>query len=88
MAKANKKDVIEEVKVEEAIVLDEVIEPLEVTIDTTVETKKPQKLVRVRVKEKFKCFIGEWYYFEKNKIYSVPEHVKDHLLKRGKLLPM
>lgn len=59
----------------------------EVTIDTT-EIAKPSKLVRVKPKEKFKCFIGEWYYFEKNRVYSVPEHVKEILMTRDKLLPM
>lgn len=77
---------------EPTIVVDEDIEvEVEITPDVTIEKSeiiKPSKLVRIRVKEKFKCFIGEWYYFEKNKIYSVPEHVKNTLMKRDKLLPM
>lgn len=94
MAKITKKEkevVKEEVKVEtiEVEALETVI-PVEeegIQIDTT-QVAKQEKLVRIKVKEKFKCFIGEWYYFEKNKIYSVPEHVKNTLMQRGKLLPM
>lgn len=82
MAKATKKE--QEVIVEEALVV-EPIEEVKVEAEPTV---KQEKLVRIRVKEKFKCFIGEWYYFEKDKVYSVPEHVKATLMQRDKLLPM
>lgn len=59
-----------------------------VTIDEEALAPKTTKMVRIRVKEKMKCFIGEWYYFEANKVYSVPEDVKRILMNRDKLLPM
>lgn len=84
-------NMVEEVDANEVnIVVDdiaEVNEEIGVTLDTT-EIQKPVKLVRVKPKERFKCFIGEWYYFEAEKIQSVPEHVKETLMQRGKLLPM
>lgn len=59
-----------------------------VVIDEEALAPKVTKMVRIKLKEKMKCFIGEWYYFEANKVYSVPEDVKRVLMNRDKLLPM
>ena len=57
--------------------------------EEALDVELTSKNVRVRVKERFKCHIGgEWYYFEKNKVYSVPEEVKSILMQADKLLPM
>lgn len=84
MAKITKKKEEQEIVVGEAV---EVVPVEEVSVEVEPVAKQ-EKLVRIRVKEKFKCYIGEGYYFEKGKIYSVPEHVKRTLMQRDKLLPM
>lgn len=69
--------------------LDNTIDIGGITMDTSALEPKSSKMVRIRVKDKFKCHIGgEWYYFEKNKIYSVPEEVKNILMQGDRLLPM
>lgn len=91
---------LEEVEAKEAETDEETIDVMQtsedttigvdsITMDTTALEPKASKMVRIRVKEKFKCHIGgEWYYFEKNKVYSVPEEVKNILMQGDKLLPM
>lgn len=72
-------------KVDEIIM--EKVEEVKVNKAPTKD-KNGEKLVRIRVAKRFKCYIGEWYYFETNKTYNVPENVKNVLMQRGILLPM
>ena len=91
MAKAVKK-----VNEEEILIVDEIIQTEiqpkkkeEVKIEVATETKKPIKMVKVKMKDRHKCCIGgEWYYLEEGKQYNVPENVKEVLMKANKLLPL
>ena len=88
MAKAVKK-VQEEVEI---LIEEEVkVEPTkeEVKIEQVKSTKRPEKMVKVKMKDRHKCCIGdEWYYLEQGKQYNVPENVKEVLMKADKLLPL
>lgn len=88
MAKAVKK-VQEEVEI---LIEEEVkVEPTkeEVKIEEVKSTKRPEKMVKVKMKDRHKCCIGgEWYYLEQGKQYNVPENVKEVLMKADKLLPL
>ena len=89
MAKVAKK-VQEEVEI---LIEEEVkVEPTkkeEVKIEQVKSTKRPEKMVKVKMKDRHKCCIGgEWYYLEQGKQYNVPENVKEVLMKADKLLPL
>lgn len=61
----------------------------EVVIEQPKTVKKPEKMVKVKMKDRHKCCIGgEWYYLEEGKQYNVPENVKEVLIKANKLLPL
>ena len=88
-----KEDVKEvEVEVEEV----EVVAPtpkVEVEIDTeNTEVKVAKKhdgLVKIRMREDHKCYVGDnMYDLKKGKTYSVPHSVKLRLNKAGLLLPL
>jgi hypothetical protein len=89
MAKSQKK-IQEEVEI---LVAEEVTlapkEEKEVVIEQPKTVKKPEKMVKVKMKDRHKCCIGgEWYYLEEGKQYNVPENVKEVLIKANKLLPL
>lgn len=89
MAKSQKK-IQEEVEI---LVAEEVTlapkKEKEVVIEQPKTVKKPEKMVKVKMKDRHKCCIGgEWYYLEEGKQYNVPENVKEVLIKANKLLPL
>lgn len=89
MAKSQKK-IQEEVEI---LVAEEVTlapkKEKEVVIEQPKTVKKPEKMVKVKMKDRHKCCIGgEWYYLEAGKQYNVPENVKEVLIKANKLLPL
>lgn len=89
MAKSQKK-IQEDVEI---LVAEEVTlapkEEKEVVIEQPKTVKKPEKMVKVKMKDRHKCCIGgEWYYLEEGKQYNVPENVKEVLIKANKLLPL
>ena len=89
MAKSQKK-IQEEVEI---LVAEEVTlapkEEKEVVIEQPKTVKKPEKMVKVKMKDRHKCCIGgEWSYLEEGKQYNVPENVKEVLIKANKLLPL
>lgn len=89
MAKSQKKiqeDI--EILIEEEVKLKPKKEK-EVIIEQPKPIKKPEKMVKVKMKDRHKCCIGgEWYYLEEGKQYNVPENVKEVLMKANKLLPL
>lgn len=89
MAKLQKKvqeDI--EILIEEEVTLKPKKEK-EVIIEPPKPVKKPEKMVKVKMKDRHKCCIGgEWYYLEEGKQYNVPENVKEVLMKANKLLPL
>ena len=86
MAKAVKKVQEVEILIEEEVK----VEPTkELKIEQVKSTKRPEKMVKVKMKDRHKCCIGgEWYYLEQGKQYNVPENVKEVLMKADKLLPL
>ena len=72
MAKSQKK-IQEEVEI---LVAEEVTlapkKEKEVVIEQPKTVKKPEKMVKVKMKDRHKCCIGgEWYYLEEGKQYNV-----------------
>ena len=87
MAKAVKKVQEVEILIEEEVKVEPTKE--EVKIEQVKSTKRPEKMVKVKMKDRHKCCIGgEWYYLEQGKQYNVPENVKEVLMKADKLLPL
>ena len=67
------------------------VEEPEVSVDTSSidDSKKPENMVKVRMRTDHKCTIGgELYQLESGKIYTVPENVKRILNKAGLLSPL
>ena len=63
----------------------------EVTIVAPTKNEKlqTQKMVKVMLGKPHRCHIGgEWYSFQANKQYNVPEQVKKTLMNAGLLLPL
>ena len=63
----------------------------EVTLVAPTKNEKlqTQKMVKVMLSKPHRCHIGgEWYSFQANKQYNVPEQVKKTLMKAGLLLPL
>ena len=63
----------------------------EVTIVAPTKNEKlqTQKMVKVMLSKPHRCHIGgEWYSFQANKQYNVPEQVKKTLMNAGLLLPL
>lgn len=68
---------------------DEVSVQQEVTIVAPTKQVQPTKMVKVMLANPHRCSIGgEWYTFQANKQYNVPEQVKKTLLQAGLLLPL
>ena len=87
MAKATKKQQEVEILIEDEVKVEE--PKKEVVIEQPKTVKKPEKMVKVKMKDRHKCCIGgEWYYLEQGKQYNVPENVKEVLMKADKLLPL
>lgn len=60
---------------------------------TLVKSDKPKiepvKMVKVKLNTSHRCNIGgEWYSFQANKQYNVPENVKNILMGANLLLPL
>ena len=88
MAKATKKQQEVEILIEDEVKVEEPKKE-EVVIEQPKTAKKPEKMVKVKMKDRHKCCIGgEWYYLEQGKQYNVPENVKEVLMKADKLLPL
>lgn len=67
------------------------VEEPEVSVDTSSidDSKKPENMVKVRMRTDHKCTIGgELYQLESGKVYNVPENVKRILNKAGLLSPL
>lgn len=67
------------------------VEEPEVSVDTSSidDSKKPENMVKVRMRTDHKCTIGgELYQLESSKVYTVPENVKRILNKAGLLSPL
>ena len=67
------------------------VEEPEVSVDTSSidDSKKPENMVKVRMRTDHKCTIGgELYHLESGKVYTVPENVKRILNKAGLLSPL
>lgn len=63
----------------------------EVSIVTPTKNEKlqTQKMVKVMLSRPHRCHVGgEWYSFQANKQYNVPEQVKSILLRANLLLPL
>lgn len=61
----------------------------EVTVVAPTEQIQTVKMVKVMLSKPHRCHIGgEWYSFQANKQYNVPEQVKKTLLKANLLLPL
>ena len=63
----------------------------EVSIVTPTKNEKlqTQKVVKVMLSRPHRCHVGgEWYSFQANKQYNVPEQVKSILLRANLLLPL
>lgn len=72
------------------VTVPDVKEP-EVSVDTSSidDSKKPENMVKVRMRTNHKCTIGgELYQLESGKVYTVPENVKRILNKAGLLSPL
>lgn len=49
----------------------------EVTFTATTESKPIDRMVKIRLAQKYDgCIGGEWYHFEKDQVVNVPENVK------------
>lgn len=56
---------------------------------TKNEKLQTQKMVKVMLSRPHRCHVGgEWYSFQANKQYNVPEQVKSILLRANLLLPL
>lgn len=87
MAKSTKKQQEVEILIEDEVKVEE--PKKEVVIEQPKTAKKPEKMVKVKMKDRHKCCIGGvWYYLEQGKQYNVPENVKEVLMKADKLLPL
>lgn len=87
MAKAKKMQEEVEILIDEVTIKEEPKQ--EVKVEVAKTTKRPEKMVKVKMKDRHKCCIGgEWYYLEQGKQYNVPENVKEVLMKADKLLPL
>lgn len=90
--KENTKIVVENEKAEEEvrrITKKREEEPKEEVKVVQVESKPPQKRVKVRLKKDHKCNIGgEWYVFKEGVRQDVPENVKNILGRADLLLPL
>ena len=76
---ADKKEVAEKQKQEEVTIV----------APTKNEKLQTQKMVKVMLSKPHRCHIGgEWYSFQANKQYNVPEQVKKTLMNAGLLLPL
>lgn len=76
--------IIEEVEVSDVADVEIVEEAV-----TVEESNQPDKLVKIRLRENHKCFIGgERYFLDKGKTYNVPENVKRILDEEGVLAPL
>ena len=67
------------------------VEEPEVSVDTSSidDSKKPENMVKVRMRTDHKCTIGgELDQLESGKVYTVPENVKRILNKAGLLSPL
>lgn len=67
------------------------VEEPEVSVDTSSvdESKKPENMVKIRMRTNHKCSIGgELYQLDGGKVYTVPENVKRILNKAGLLSPL
>lgn len=74
----NKLETIKEAKKEE-----------EVTLVKTEKKVDPVKMVKVKLNCNHRCYIGgEWYTFQADKQYNVPENVKNILMGANLLLPL
>lgn len=59
-----------------------------ILVENTNVPIEPKK-VKIKLREEHKCNIGgEWYYFSKNSVYTVPENVKAILTEADLLLPL
>ena len=64
-------------------------EGVTIVAPTKNEKLQTQKMVKVMLSKPHRCHIGgEWYSFQANKQYNVPEQVKKTLMKAGLLLPL
>lgn len=73
------------------VTVPEDVEEPEVSVDTSSvdDSKKPENMVKVRMRTDHKCTIGgELYQLESGKVYTVPENVKRILNKAGLLSPL
>lgn len=67
--KSKKAEKVEETPVEE--------KTEEVTFTATTESKPIERMVKVRLAQKYDgCIGGEWYHFAKDQVVNVPENVK------------
>ena len=77
----NYNDIIEDLKQKQ--------EEVTIVAPTKNEKLQTQKMVKVMLSKPHRCHIGgEWYSFQANKQYTVPEQVKKTLMKAGLLLPL
>lgn len=61
----------------------------EVSLVAPTKQIQTTKMVKVMLAVPHRCHIGgEWYAFQPNKQYNVPEQVKKTLMKAGLLLPL
>ena len=64
-------------------------EGVTIVAPTKNEKLQTQKMVKVMLSKPHRCHIGgEWYSFQANKQYNVPEQVKKTLMNAGLLLPL
>lgn len=90
--KRNEEVLVEEILVEDVVLEEEEIEDEVLTEEVVIEHEEivvPEKRVKVLLADNHKCCVGgEWYYLVKGKVYTVPENVKNILIRAGKLSPM
>lgn len=64
-------------------------EETEVKVVAPTKPMQTTKMVKVMLSASHRCHIGgEWYTFQANKQYNVPEQVKKILMQSGLLLPL
>lgn len=64
-------------------------EETDVTVVAPTKPMQTTKMVKVMLSTNHRCHIGgEWYTFQANKQYNVPEQVKIILMQSGLLLPL
>lgn len=85
--------IIEEITIKESpkVKKDKVTPSKTISTDVyiTPQAESVKKEVRVKTKRDHKCNVGgQWYYFTANRVSSVPEQVRNILLKSGMLLPL